>query len=232
MKNNLLVILLGPPGSGKGTQSLLLAERKGMLHVEASKSLEAKFRKASPGEEIVLGGEKFSLDEQRRRWEGGLLCEDRFVAEVMKERLDALQDLGESVIIDGYPRSVRQIESILPFLKEKYGSDKILVISISVEEDDSIYRNKNRRVCRLMRHSILSHPETVNLTICPVDGSELEKRKLDDPETIKVRLKEFKELSFPVFNYFRENGVKVEEIDGKGSISDVFSRILKAVENI
>ncbi len=230
MQNNSLIILLGAPGSGKGTQSLLLAERKGMLHLETSKVLEAKLHKSLSGEEVSFEGETFSLEEQKRRWKEGLLCEDRFVAGVMREKMKALRDLGESVIIDGYPRSIEQVEPLIPFFKEEYGVSHILVFFIMVEEAESLHRNRNRRVCELMRHSILSHPETENLTICPIDGSSLIKRELDDPETIKVRLKEFKNLSLPVVEYLRENGISVKEIDGKGSVAEVFSRILKVID--
>ncbi len=214
--------MFGAPGSGKGTQSFLLAEHEEMFHLEASKILESRMRKASPGEKVVLEGEEFFLDEQRRRWGEGLLCEDGFVAYSVKEKLKEIKDKG--VIIDGYPRSIKQIESVLPFLQENFSP--IDVYYIYVDKEDSVYRNSNRKVCTLMRHSIMAHEETAHLSICPLDGSPLKKRKLDDPEVIETRLEEFQESTLPVLNYLRENGVEVKEVDGRGSIADVFSRIL------
>jgi len=221
--NSKLVIMFGPPGSGKGTQSLLLAEKKGLSHVETSKALESKFRGAPPGKEVSMGEENFSLDEQRDRWEKGLLCEDGFVAYAVKEKLDSME--GRGVIMDGYPRSKKQVDLLASFLKEKFSD--ILVLYITVDEEESVYRNSNRKVCQLMRHSMIAHPETSSLTICPLDGSPLEKRGLDDPEVIKERLREFERTSLPVVEHMRDSGFHVEEVDGKGTISDVFSRILK-----
>jgi len=82
-----------------------------------------------------------------------------------------------------------------------------------------------------MRHPILYSKETKNLKVCCLDGSKLVKRKgLDDPETIKVRLKEYQERTFPLIEYFKEKRLKVRKVNGKGSVANVFSRVLKALK--
>ncbi len=230
MNNNLLILILGAPGSGKGTQASLLASHTGMFHLEASKAIQDKFKNSSKGDILEIGGEEFSLDKQKERWKDGLLCDDGFVAQVIKEKLEQVRNTGKGVIIDGYPRSVEQITYLMDFIKSSYGVSNVLCCVINVTEEESLQRNSNRRVCSLMRHSIISHPETENLTICPLDGSPLLKRELDNPETIKIRLKEFAEFSLPVVDYLKKSGIEVKEINGRGSVSEVFSRILNLME--
>ncbi len=230
MSNGKLVILFGAPGSGKGTQALLLADKKKMNHLEASKLLEKKFIKTKSEDVIKLEGVEYSLKEQERRWREGLLVEDGFVACVMKENIRMAKEDGLSVLIDGYPRTVGQAELALPFVLSLYKASDILVIYLEVGEDESLKRNTNRRICSLMRHSIINLPETKDLTICPVDGSSLEKRTLDNPETIEVRLKNFRKKTMPVIDYLESQKIKVSRIDGMGTISDVFFRILKEAE--
>ena len=82
-----------------------------------------------------------------------------------------------------------------------------------------------------MRHSILFNKETENLAICPLDGSKLVKRKdLDDPQTIRVRIKEYTDRTLPMLEYFDKNNFKVSKIKGKQSVADVFDDILKVLK--
>ena len=82
-----------------------------------------------------------------------------------------------------------------------------------------------------MRHSILFNKETQKLDLCPLDGSKLVKRKgLDDPETIKVRIKEYEERTFPMVEYFEKNGLKVNKINGEESVAEVFKDILAVLK--
>ena len=82
-----------------------------------------------------------------------------------------------------------------------------------------------------MRHPILFNKETENLTICPLDGSKLEKRAgLDDSESIKIRIKEYAERTFPMFEYFQKNNFEVHKINGEQTVADVFEEVLKAIK--
>lgn len=82
-----------------------------------------------------------------------------------------------------------------------------------------------------MRHPILYNKETIHLTRCPLDGSKLMRRKgLDNLKTIKVRLEEYKERTFPLIELFKKQGLKVKEVSGSGSVSQVFNNILKAIK--
>ncbi len=226
MKKNKLVILIGSPGSGKGTQALLLAGQKKMIHLEASKLLEKKFADIIEDQIVSVEGKNYSLLEQKKLWRDGHLCEDGFVAYVVKEGVGKIKKGVEIILLDGYPRTIRQAKLAIPFLFSFYDSSDILVLSLEVSKEESIKRNSKRRVCSLMRHSIIDHKETRGLTICPIDGSLLEKRVLDNKETIKVRLQVFKEITAPVVDYFQKEGMLVARIDGSGTISDVYERVL------
>ncbi len=231
MSKSKLVVLIGSPGSGKGTQSLLLAEKRKMTHLEASKLLEKRFLNAKDDDVIKVGENTYSLKEQERRWRKGLLCEDEFVSHVIKEALEASYRKADTVLLDGYPRTVKQAEIALPSFISLFGKENILTVFLEVGEEEVVKRNTNRKVCSLMRHSIVDLPETRGLTVCPIDGSSLERRVMDDPKTIKVRVKEFKKKTFPVLDYFSSQGVKVSRVDGVGTINDVLFRILKEVED-
>ncbi len=231
MKNDhKLVILIGSPGSGKGTQAHLLEQKKKMLHLEASKLLEKKFLTPHAEDIIKTKNGEYSLSQQKKLWSDGHLCEDGFVAAVIEEAVEKIKRGVDLILLDGFPRSIRQAELAVPFLLSFYSPQDILVLALEVNEEESLKRNSSRRVCSLMRHSIISHAETKNLTICPVDGSPLERRVLDNKETIVIRLQEFKRLTAPVVDYFEEQGVYVARINGAGTISDVFDKVIGEVK--
>jgi adenylate kinase family enzyme len=82
-----------------------------------------------------------------------------------------------------------------------------------------------------MRHSILFNPETEKLSICPLDGSKLVRREgLDEPETIKVRLKEYAERTYPIFDFFAKHGFNIKKVNGEQSVAQVYKDVLEAIK--
>ncbi len=230
MSKDKLVILFGAPGSGKSVQSNLLTEKRKMLRLESSKALEKVFLNTKE-KEIEINDTIYNLEEQEKRWREGFLCEDEFVSFVIKDNLDKLREKEETILIDGYPRTESQAKIAVPIFLSYYSVSDILVIFLNVDEEESIKRNTNRRVCSLMRHSIIDTKETKNLTICPIDGSSLERRAMDEEKIIKKRLRLFKEKTFPVLDYFASQKITTIHVDGSGTISDVFFRTLKEIED-
>ena len=224
-----VIILLGPPGAGKGTQAELLADKLNLHYFETSKILEQEFK--NPSEESVeIDGERFDVSNEKKLWEDGILCSPPFVSYLVMERVKKLAGEGESLVLAGSPRTLYEGERVTPLLKELYGDENIKVFLIDISAKKTIFRNSHRRICELMRHPVLYNKETENLKICPLDGSKLIKRKgLDDPETIKVRLKQYKERTFPLIELFGKQGVEVNKINGEQSVSDVHKDILKAI---
>lgn len=230
-----VIILFGPPGAGKGTQASLLAEKLNLYLFETSKILEKKFEEAEEGvfknRFIEFDNQKFDILNEKKLWKEGVLCSPPFVAFLVIEEIKELFNQGKSLILSGSPRTIYEAEKVMPLIKELYGEENIKAVLLEISPDETIFRNSHRKICELMRHSILYHKETEHLTICPLDGSKLIKREgLDDPETIKVRLKEYKERTFPVFESIKNQGIDIKNINGEQSIADVFKDVVKAIE--
>jgi len=227
----IIVILFGPPGAGKGTQASLLAEKLSLYYFETSKIIEESFNGAKKNDFIKVEKKKYFLSNEKKLWKAGILCSPPFVTQLVKNKINELFKEGESLILAGSPRTLYEGKEVTPLLKKLYGKENIKIVLIKLKGKDSIFRNSHRRICELMRHPILYNKETIRLTKCPLDGSKLMKRKgLDDPKTIKIRLKEYKERTFPLVKLFKQQGLKVKEVSGFGSVSKVFSDILKAIK--
>ncbi len=228
-----VIIILGPPGSGKGTQGKLLSEKMGFYYFETSKILEEKFRtkEVSSKAKLKIEGKTYYFRKEKELWEKGFLCSPPFVTYLVAEKIKELHRVGESLIISGSPRTLYEGKELIPLLKKLYEKKNIDVILLEQKEETSIFRNSHRKICQLMRHPILYTKETARLKKCPLDGSELLRRKgLDDPTTIRVRLKEYKERTFPLIDLFLKQNLKIGKIDGEQSVDDVFKDILKALK--
>ena len=231
-----VVILFGAPGAGKGTQASLLSEKLNLFYFETSKVLEEKFREAesfsegSPDCFLAVGQIKYDILNEKKLWKEGILCSPPFVAYLVKEKIKKIFDEGKNLILAGSPRTLVEGEELMPFLKRLYSAENIKIILIELSPEQTIFRNSHRKICELMRHPLLFNKETENLTLCPLDGSKLIRREgLDDPETIQVRLKEYKERTLPLIDYFKKEGLAVKTVNGEQSVSDVFKDILVAL---
>jgi adenylate kinase len=224
------IIIMGPPGSGKGTQAELLADRFSLYYLETSKILEQGFRNAKAGDFVNVNGKKYSFLEEKRLWETGILCSPPLVSYLLKERIQKLFKEGKSLIMAGSPRTLAEAKEEMPFLAKLYGKKNIKILLLEITARETVFRNSHRKICELMRHPIVYSKETENLVRCPLDGSKLLKRKgLDDPKTILVRLKEYQERTLPVISYLKKQGISVKRINGSPAPAIVFSNVLKAL---
>lgn len=228
--SKLVIILFGPPGSGKGTQAGLLAEKFNLAYLETSKILEREFQeKKTPFLEIE--GKKYYFSKEKKLWLEGKLCSPPFVTFLIKKEIERVFKEGKNLILAGSPRTLYEGKAIMPVLMKFYGRENIKVILLLLSAKESIFRNSHRRICQLFRHPIIYNKETKNLTSCPLDGSKLIKREgLDDPETIKVRLREYRERTFPLIDYFEKQGLKIKKVNGEQSVAEVYKAILKAIK--
>ena len=229
--SKLVIIIMGPPGSGKGTQAKLLAEKFNLYYFETSKILEEEFNKTK-GEFLKIKGRIYQPLEEKKLWTKGKLCSPPFVTYLVKRKIEELAKEGQNLILAGSPRTLYEGERVIPLLKKLYGAKNIKVVLLEITPQETIFRNSHRRICQLMRHPILYSKENEKLKTCPLDGSKLLKRKgLDDPETIKVRLKEYKERTLPpLIDYFKKEKLKVIKINGSPPPAEVFKNILKAIK--
>jgi len=229
-KNQKVIILFGPPGAGKGSQAELLSEKLNLYYLETSKIGERRINLAEKGDYLIADGKKYYFEDEKKLWLEGKLWSPPFVTALMEKEIINLFKQGKGLLMAGSPRTVYETERILPLLKKLYGREKIKVFLIEISPEETIFRNSHRRICELMRHPILYNKETEKLKICPLDGSKLIKRKgLDDLETIKIRLGEYKNKTVPIFEIFKKEGVKIKKINGEQSVVAVFQDILNKI---
>ncbi len=230
MSNKQVIILLGPPGSGKGTQAELLAEKLNLYYLETSRIIDANLKNIKKDDFIIVKGKKYFLIEEKKMRERGKLMSPPLIVFWIKNKIKELAKVGKGLSIAGSPRTLYEGKEVTPFLKKLYKASNIKIILITLSPEQSIWRGTRRRICKLMRHPILYTQETAKLRKCPLDGSRLIIRKDDTREVIKVRLKEYQERTLPLIDYFKKHGLQIKEVNGEQSVEAVFQDILKALK--
>ncbi len=228
--NNKIIILLGAPGAGKGTQAELLSEELGFYHFETSKMIRKKLTDIKEGDFEIVDGKKYSLLEEKNKKDSGILMSPPLINFWTKEKIKKLIKEEQGIIMNGSPRTLYEGEELIPFLKNICGTNNIQVILIDLNEKESLLRNSHRKTCELVHHTIIYDKETEKLTKCPFDGSKLVIRKDDDPKVIKVRLKQYKDRTSPLIEFFKEEELKISKINGSPAPAVVFESILKALK--
>ncbi|PIQ74659.1 MAG: hypothetical protein COV85_01015, partial [Candidatus Portnoybacteria bacterium CG11_big_fil_rev_8_21_14_0_20_44_10] len=216
INNKKIIILLGPPGSGKGTQATLLAEKLDLYYFETSNIIEMAVHSHRAEEHVEVDGQKYTFGHEKELWEKGILCSPPFVVFLVEKKINELFQSGKGIVFAGSPRTMHEGEKVIPQIEALYGQKNIKIILLELSPEQTIFRNSNRKICELMRHPVLYTEETRNLKSCPLDGSKLLKRTgLDDPETIKVRIKEYEERTLPLVGFFEKAGLGVKKVNGE-----------------
>ncbi|HDY72740.1 MAG TPA: hypothetical protein ENH90_01115 [bacterium] len=228
--NKKIIIILGAPGAGKGTQAELLSEKLGFYHLETSKVIRKKLTDVKKDDFEIVGEKKYSLLEEKNKKDSGLLMSPPLITFWIKERTRSLLKEEQGIIMNGSPRTLYEGEELIPFLKNICGTNNIQVISIDLSEKESLFRNSHRKTCELIYHTMIYNKETEKLTKCPFDGSKLVIRKDDHPKIIKVRLKQYKDRTSPLIEFFKEEELKISKINGSPAPAVVFESILKALK--
>jgi adenylate kinase len=211
-----VVVLLGAPGAGKGTQADLLAERLGIPHVSTGDLFRTAVRDRSP---IGL--------EARRYMERGQLVPDDITIQMLLDRLTA-PDAAGGVILDGFPRNRPQAKALESALAER-GSKVDRAVTIEVPTDELVRRLSGRWVCRESGHVYnekTNPPKTPGM--CDLDGSPLVQREDDRPETIRARLNQQLASLGEVTDHYDEAGL-LRVVDGVQPIDDVTTDLLAAI---
>jgi len=232
-KNNKIpkvIIILGPPGSGKGTQGELLARKFDLYHFETSEIIERNLAKAKKGDFVSIGGKKYFLLEEKKLRDSGKWMSPPLIAFWVKDKIKKLAKESEGIVISGSPKTLLEAKEMVPLLEKFYGPSNIEIILLKQRPEVSIWRNSRRKICVLERHSILYTKEAAHLKTCPLDGSKLILREDSNPEVIRMKLKEYKERTFPLVDYFKSEKFKVEEVNGEKPVVEVFESILKVLK--
>lgn len=205
------LILFGPPGAGKGTQSALLVERLKMRQI----STGDLFREAM-NKQTALG------KRAKEFVDAGKLVPDEIVIGMVDEVLEKLN--GQSFILDGFPRTVPQAEALAALLLRRSLSIG-RVVFLEVPRVELLSRLSGRRVCTKCGavYHVESKPAKIQ-GVCDVCGGEVVQRKDDRESVIRIRLEEYDQSTAPVKDFYKKAGRSVE-IDGTGDTEAVFSRI-------
>ncbi|WP_353893451.1 adenylate kinase [Proteinivorax hydrogeniformans] len=212
------LILLGPPGAGKGTQATQIAQQYNIPHI----STGDMFRQAVKQQTEMGVKAKGYMDL-------GKLVPDEIVIGIVAERLGK-GDCDQGFLLDGFPRTKAQAEALDKILDE-LKSPLNRAINIEVCHEDLIDRLTGRRVCKecgSTYHVLFNN--TAQAGKCDSCGGELFQRDDDKEHTAKERLAVYNEQTLPLINYYEEKG-KLANIDGAGSIKSVFEQIKKALRS-
>ena len=212
-----VVILLGAPGAGKGTQAPLLASRLDVPIVATGDLFRAAVRDGTP-----LGL------EARRYMDAGQLVPDEITVRLLLDRL-ARADADRGVILDGFPRTAPQAVALDAALAERDAAVRVAVL-VDVPTEELIRRMSGRLVCRAAGHpyhELFSPPHVPG--ICDLDGSELYQRSDDRPETIRARMAQQLGALGDVLEHYRASGV-LRTVNGLQSIEEVADEVATAVK--
>lgn len=224
------ILLIGPPGAGKGTQAELLAEKLDLCHLETSKIIEKNLAAVKRGDVVNIGRKKYFLFEEKKRRDKGELMSPPLVVFWMKNTIKEIVREGKGIVTSGSPRTLYEGREFVTFLRKLFSPKNIKIIFIELKPEESIWRNSHRKICSLMRHPIVYTKETAQLKKCPLDGSKLLMRVDDTPEIIKTRLQEYQKKTFPLLAYFKKQKLTVKKVNGAQSVEKVFQSILRALK--
>lgn len=214
------LVLLGPPGAGKGTQAQWLKERFGIPHLSTGDMLR----------EAVAAGSEIGR-QAKAVMERGELVSDAIMVGVIRERLDQ-PDCARGFILDGFPRTLAQAEALDALLAER-GEKLDAVIEFAVEPEVLVARIAGRFACAKCGagyHERFKRPRVEG--VCDVCGStEFVRRADDNEEAVRRRLQAYLEQTAPLVAFYRARGV-LRTVDGMASIAEVSNAIARALEGV
>lgn len=211
------IVLLGAPGSGKGTQAKLLQAERGLPQISTGDLLRAAVAEQTP-----LG------IEAKAAMESGNLVSNEIVLEMIRERLDQ-DDVSRGYVLDGFPRTLEQARALDDLLTD-LGQKLDAVVLLNVDFDILMKRLTGRRTCsrtgKLLNIYFSSQEEIDAVTEA---GGELLQRDDDNEETIRHRLEVYEERTAPLIDYYRDAGL-LRVVDAQGSADAVYARLVETLD--
>ncbi|MEJ2569462.1 MAG: adenylate kinase [Anaerolineales bacterium] len=218
-EDSMILVLLGPPGAGKGTQAERLQETFNLVHVASGDLFRENLR------------EKTELGKLAQKYmDRGELVPDDVTIGMIRSRLEQ-PDAAEGVILDGFPRTIAQARGLDEML-DAMDRELSAVLHIAVPDEELIRRLSGRWICEQCQtpYHVLSNPPR-EAGICDVCGGKLYQREDDKPETVRARLKVYHEQTSPLIEFYRKADL-LREVDGSGGIDEVWQALKKIVEDL
>lgn len=222
------IIIYGPPGSGKGTQSELLVKKFGLINFDTGSHIRS----------IIYDPAKQkskAIQREKKINEAGVLNTPSWVLEIVKNGVERIAGAGYGVVFSGSPRTPyeafgdKKSEGLISFLGKKYGSKNIVTFEIIIPDKSSADRNASRLTCPLCHLTVLGK-YYADAKFCPFCGMGLIKRKDDAPRVFSKRLEEYRTRTKPIFVEMRRRGIKIHKIDGTPMPAGVFAQISKRLK--
>jgi adenylate kinase len=211
------LILLGPPGSGKGTQAKHLCERRGLVHVGTGDILREAARLGTPAGNLA-----------KPYIEAGKLVPDDLVNDLISERFRR-PDRPEQFVMDGYPRTLAQAHAFdAVLLQQHLGLDRVIFVVVG---DEKIVQRMSGRwscpTCKATYHVVNNPPKRPG--ICDNDGTALFQRPDDKEETVRERLRQYHQNTVDLIPYYKAQGI-LRDVNGEGGIEEVYGRIERVLD--
>lgn len=210
------LILLGPPGVGKGTQASNIVKKYDIPHISTGDMFRANIKSNTP---LGISAKEY-MDK-------GLLVPDEVVISMVKDRL-LEEDCKEGFLLDGFPRTIEQGVALDKELHEM-GINLDKVVNIQADKDVLVERITGRRVCKSCgaTYHITNLPSKTE-GVCDIDAGELYQRDDDKIDTVATRIKVYFEQTEPLINYYRQKGL-ILDIDGTREIKQIFETIVNSL---
>ncbi len=211
------VVLLGPPGVGKGTQGRRLAYGNGWALISTGEILRGAVARKTP---LGLMAQKLM--------DAGMLVSDDVMIKLVRER-SAQADAAPGFVMDGFPRTVPQAEALDTMLAER-GQSLDAVVSLAVPEDELARRMSARRECGICKraYNLVSAPPRDGRHCDDHPGSELIQRVDDVPETVRKRLEVYRRETAPLLEHYRSQG-RLQEVPGLGTMDEVYGTLARTL---
>lgn len=216
MNSSKVYIILGPPGSGKGTQAKKLAQSLGSIYFGTGDLMREEIEKES-----LLGLEFKEIIEK------GKLVGDNLVEEFVGQKLEQV-DMSRGLVFDGFPRTIAQAKYLEQFLSKK-GINHLVVLNLVVKPQSLVERMQKRRICQKCG-KIFQDAVSFGLTKCNVCGGKLVLRDDNKPEILGKRIQVYQEQTAPLVGYYKSKGSLIE-IDGEPPIEEVWKEIQRKIRN-
>jgi adenylate kinase len=212
------LVLLGPPGAGKGTQAERLCSELALRHLATGDLLRRHRAEAT----------ELGLRAAAHMDAGGLVPDDLVVSMLLDELPDAVREGREGFLLDGFPRTIAQAEMLAGALR-RAGIALVAVVLIDAEDDTIIERLSGRVTCPRGHVFHMRTAPPARAGICDHDGEPLERRRDDHPETVGRRLAVYHEATAPLIDYYATRGL-LRRVDGTQRPDEVFAAIRNGLE--